>query len=132
MNLLKRENWWICLLLNIVTLGLFTFFIAKKLNVYEKGAWYTNWYYWVLGFFFGILPSLIMFLVFSIQIANGVCEKLEVPGREFYVLPYSWLVCIIIPVLGWSLFIILFIYTHIWYTFCLARGTGEKYLKTNF
>jgi hypothetical protein len=119
MNLLKKQNWWICVLLNIVTLGLFTFFVAGKLDVYEDDAWYNHWYYWVLGFLCFIIPGLIMFVIFSIESACLVCAKLNVPGQEIYNLPYSWILCLIIPILGWTLFIIMFVYVHICYAFYL-------------
>ena len=50
MNTLKKTSWPIYLILNILTLGLFTFYIAYKLDLYDKEAWYYRWYYWVLGF----------------------------------------------------------------------------------
>ncbi len=126
MGLLKKENWFICLILNIVTLGCFTFYVAYKLDLYDKNAWYFRWYYWVLGFVLGILPGLVMLLVFSIKIACLVSERLNVPGKEIYVLPYSWLICAILPVVGWVLFIILYIYVHVWYVFSLKNGFSEN------
>ena len=67
----------------------------------------------------GIIPGLVMFLVFSVKIGCLVCEKLNVPGKEIYDYPYSWLVCAIVPILGWTLFIILYIYVHFGYLFSL-------------
>lgn len=107
------------LILNIITLGLFTLFIAKKLNLYEKDAWYTNWYYWVLGTILGIFPALIMLLILSIKMGTKISEKLNIPGKEIYSLPYPWIICLIIPILGWTIFIILYIYVHTFYTFKL-------------
>ena len=121
MKTLKKDVWPIYLILNVLTLGLFTFYIAYKLDLYDKEAWYSRWYYWVLGFVLGIIPGLVMLLVFSIKIACLVSEKLNVPGKELYTLPDTWLVCAIFPVLGWVLFIILYIYVHIWYVFSLKN-----------
>lgn len=119
MKVLKRNSWPIYLILNILTLGLFTFYIAYRLDLYDKNAWYFKWYYWTIGFIFGIIPGLVMLLVFSIKMACLVSETLKVPGKEVYGYPYTWIVCAIFPVLGWALFVILYIYIHIWYVFSL-------------
>ncbi len=119
MKTLKKENAIIYLFLNILTFGLYTFYIAYKLDLYDKDAWYSRWYYWVLSFILGIIPGLVMFLVFSIKMGCLVSEKLNVPGKEIYTLPYSWIICLIVPILGWTLFVILYIYVHIWYVFTL-------------
>lgn len=124
METLKRKNFWIYVVLNVVTLGFFTFYIAHKLDLYEDDAWYCHWYYWVLGFLFGIFPGLIMLLVFSIKIGCLVSAKLKVPGDDIYLLPYPWIVSLVVPVLGWTLFIILYFYVHFWYLFSL-----KNYLK---
>ena len=119
MKTLKKENAIIYLFLNILTFGLYTFYIAYKLDLYDKDAWYSRWYYWVSSFILGIIPGLVMFLVFSIKMGCLVSEKLNVPGKEIYTLPYSWIICLIVPILGWTLFVILYIYVHIWYVFTL-------------
>ncbi len=116
---LKEKNFWIYVVLNVVTFGLFTFYIAYKLDLYDKSAWYYRWYYWVLGFLLGIFPGLIMFLVFSVQIGSLVSAKLDVPGKEIYLPPYVWIVSLIVPILGWTLFIVLYFYVHFWYLFSL-------------
>ncbi len=121
MKTLKKDAWPIYLILNILTLGLFTFYIAYKLDLYEKNAWYFRWYYWMLGFILGIIPGLVMLFVFLIKMACLVSEKLMVPGKEIYMLPYTWLVCAIVPVFGWALFVILYIYVHTRYMFSLKK-----------
>ena len=126
--MLLRKNFLWVLILNVLTLGFFTFYIGKKLKVYDKNAWYMKWYYWVLSFVFGIIPGLIMFLIFYIEVGNLVSEKLFVPLSEVYALPYSWLLCVIIPVIGWALFFVMIFYTHFWYILYLKRGYGEKYI----
>ncbi len=128
MSLLKKQFWWFWLLLNIITGSISTLFLGKLLKVYEKNAWYTKWYYWVLGFLFGIFPAIIMFLVFIIQITVKVCIKLEVPGSDLYALPYPWIISIIVPIIGWALFVIMLVYTNLWYAIKLLQGKGEKYI----
>ena len=113
--MLKKEHSIIYLILNVLTLGFFTFYIAYKLDLYEEDAWYTRWYYWVLGFMLGIIPGLVMLLVFSIKMGILVSEKLKVPGTELYAFPYTWIICLIVPILGWTLFVLLYIYIHVWY-----------------
>ena len=129
MKMLKRKNYLLCLFLNIITLGLFTFYIAKKLKIYEKDSWYSNKYYWILSFICGIIPGILMFFIFYIEIGCKVCKKLSVPLDIFYNYPYFWIVSIIIPVVGWTLFVVMTIYVHTWYVVYIKRGYGEKYIK---
>ncbi len=117
MTKLKQKNVGLYLILNILTLGFFTFYIAYKLNLYDKNAWYFRWYYWVLGFMLGIFPGLVMFLVFSIQTGVLVSVRLKVPGWEVYSLPYVWIISLIIPIFGWTIFVFLYFYVHFWYLF---------------
>lgn len=124
MRMIKKENWFIYLILNIITFGLFTFYIGYKLKVYDKNAWYFKWYYWFLGFILGIIPGLVMLLIFSIKIGCLVSKKLKLPGDEIYMLPYSWIICLIVPVLGWSLFILLYIYVHFGYVFSMKNESS--------
>ena len=129
MNILKKKYWSICLILNIITLGLFTFYVGKKLHVYDKKSWYYNKLFWMLGFVCGIIPGIVMFIIFYIEVGCKVCIKLNVPFENYYSYPYIWIVTLIIPIIGWTLFIIMMIYVHFWYIFYLKRGYGEFYLK---
>ena len=129
MKLLKKENWIWCLTLNILTFGLFTIYIAKKLDLLDKNAWYYCWQNWVIGFVCGIVPGIVMFFIFFIKMGCLVSQKAKVPFDLIYMYPYIWIICFIIPIIGWTLFIILFIYVHFWYIFYIKRGNLEKYLK---
>ena len=129
MDLLKKQNWWAWLLFAIGTTNISIFFLGALLKVYDKNAWYAKWYYWVIGILVLVLPAIIMFFIFYMQTLTSVCKKLDVPGKEIYAYPYAWLLCFIIPIIGWTLFIVLFIYLHIWYLVKLYQGKGEKYLK---
>ena len=126
--MLKKQNWWIGFVLNILTLGLIVFIFGKKLSVYQKNAWYTNIYYWILGIICGFFPALIMFFIFNVQISILVSEKLDVPLKKIYTLPYIWVLGIIIPIIGWITLILLFIYTHLWYFISIMQGKVEKYI----
>lgn len=129
MSLLKKKNWWICLLLQIVSFGLFTFVLAHYLKVYDEDAWYQNWRYWFFAGICFVFPIFIVAIVFSIQITCEVAAKLSIPGEEIYNTPYSWILCIIIPVIGWSLLIVMYIYIMVWTIVMLAKGNGEKFIE---
>ena len=131
-DFLKRDRWWFWVLLLLVGGTSFYPIIAGLMidGVYEKDAWYTTWYYWLIGVLCCFLPAVIMFYVFVIQILTRVCEKLEVPGSEIYTSPYSWLLCLIVPVIGWILFAVMLIYLEIFLIVSIYRGKGEKFVKS--
>ena len=125
MKLLDRKYGLFWLILSILTLNISNIFLGKLLNVYENDAWYTKWYIWVLGILLGFLPGLVMFLVFNIQTNVKIACKLGVTGSDIYGYPYVWILCIIIPIIGWSIFIILYIYIYVWIMIKLFQGKGE-------
>ncbi len=129
MKLLKRENWWVWLLLFIFGSGASNIFLGALLDVYDKDAWYAKWQNWLLGFACFFFPFFIMIAIFTIQITCQVAGKLNVPGKEIYLSPYIWLLMIIVPVIGWILFTIMIIYTSIWPLVMLYRGEGEQYIN---
>lgn len=128
MSLLKRKNWFIYLVIDAFTFGLFSFVMASMLKLYDKKEWYSKWQYWVFGTLCLIFPVFIMFYVFKIQTIVKVAAKLEVPGEEIYNNPYFWILCIIIPVIGWIIFIAVYIYLIAWPSIMIKRGNGEKYI----
>lgn len=128
MSLLKKENWFACLIIMLFTQGAFGFVLAYMLKLYDKNAWYAKWPYWVFGTLCLIFPAFIMLLVFNIQMLVLSCKKLNVPGSEIYATPYSWIICLIIPVLGWILLLVMSIYLIIWPAIMIKRGEGEKYV----
>lgn len=128
MGLLKKENWLVCLILNILSQGIFTFVLGYFLKIYEKGAWYTKWQYWVFGTLCFIFPVFIMLYVFTIQIMVKVASKLNVTGKEIYDSPYTWVLCLIVPVIGWILLFVMILYLEIFTVVALYKGNGEQYL----
>lgn len=128
MNILKRENWWIWLLLAFASSGVSTIVLGALLDCFDKDAWYANWKYWLIGFLCFILPGYIMIIVFMIQMLCKVSEKLEVPGKELYLSPYFWIIGFIIPILGWIFIIVVLSYLKIWNLVMLYKGKGEKYI----
>lgn len=129
MKLLKRESWWIWLLTYLLGNGVSMFLLGYLLNVYEKDAWYTKWQYWAIGFLCFILPFFIMLNIFIIQITANVAAKLGVSGKEYYLSPYVWILCLIIPIIGWILFVIMNLYLVIMIFVNLHAGNGEKYAQ---
>lgn len=125
MNLLKKENWLTCLILSILSEGLFTFVLSYFLKLYDENAWYTKWQYWVFGTVCLVFPAFIMLYVFLIQMACKVASKLEVPGENIYNTPYTWILCLVVPVIGWIFLIVMCIYIFIWPNVMLKKGKGE-------
>ncbi len=128
MKILKKENWWIWLLLTLFSSGSSTLVLGALLDVYRKNAWYRKWYYWVLGIPF-IFPLLIMIFIFYLEIMCKTAAKLEVSGKEIYLSPYTWIICVIIPIIGWIVAIIMSIYIQIDILYRLYIGNGEKYIN---
>lgn len=114
MSILKKENWFIDLILMITTGGLFSFALAYSLDLYDKKAWYSNYKYWLFGFLCLIFPAMIMFLVFYVQMLVKVNVKLNTPGIELYSIPYFWIICLIIPLVGWVCMLSMLVYLIIW------------------
>ncbi len=128
MNRLKKRNWWVYLILTIITLGLYNLALAHYLNVYDEEAWYQDWTYWFFGGLCFVFPIIILALIFVVQITCQVAAKLNVPGSEIYNTPYSWVLCMIVPVVGWVLLIVMLLYILLWIVVMLAKGEGEKQL----
>ena len=125
--MLKKKNWFIVLLLNILTLGLFNFALAFKLNLYNEDAWYNKWQYWFFASLCLIFPVIVLLIVFLVQMLVKVALKLDIDGENIYGTPYSWIICIIVPVVGWALLITMFIYLLVFIAIALKNGKGEKY-----
>lgn len=128
MKILKRENWWIWLLLALFSQGSSTLVLGALLGVYKKDAWYTKWQYWLVGALLFFFPATIMISVFSVQILCLTAAKLEVPGKELYLSPYIWIIGLIIPVIGWFLIAIALVYLEVYILIALYKGNGEKYI----
>lgn len=127
MKILKKQNWWIWLLLLFFSEGSSTLVLGALLDTYKKDAWYTKWYYWVIGLIF-VFPFCIMVAVLSIQILSLTAAKLNVSGKELYLSPFVWMILLIVPILGWVLFIVLYLYLEIDILIKLKNGEGEKYI----
>lgn len=166
MELLKKENWWVWLLLALLSGGSSTLILGALLNIYDSEAWYAKWFHKLpkalgIGILFvmalvTILPTIVVsfsfiveipeaksmntllgvlgllylivsgiFLIFQIQILAQVNAKLKSPGGEIYLSPYIWILGLIIPIIGWILLIVMYLYLQIWYLVMLYRGSLE-------
>ena len=67
MNLLKKENWWIWLLLFLFSEGTSTIVLGAMLDVFDKKAWYAKWYIWLIGVIL-ILPISFMIVIFLVNL----------------------------------------------------------------
>lgn len=129
MKILKRENWWVWLLITLFSNGTGTIVLAALLDCFDKDAWYAKPKNWILGLVCFIFPFFIMLEVFAIQMLCQVCAKLKVPGSELYLSPFMWIICMIIPIFGWIFLCVALLYLTIWQIVMLYKGNGEEYIK---
>ena len=128
MELLKKENWWMWLLITIFSGGTGYIALGALLEVYDRNAWYANWKNWLIGLVCFIFPAFIMGAVFVIQLMTQAAAKLHVAGSELYLSPFIWILCLIVPLIGWIMFCVMLIYLQIWILVKLYQGNGEEYL----
>ena len=126
MSLLKQKYWYISLILTLCVGDVYSVILAYMLGLFDKDAWYTKWYYWFLGVICLVFPVFIMFAIFEMQMLVKVCEKLKVPGSEIYGSVYTWILCLIVPIIGWILLLLMYIYLNVWKIVMLYKGEGEK------
>lgn len=129
MSLLKKENWIISSLLVILSCGAFTPILGYLMGLFEKDAWYTKIKNWIFGIVLLMLPVFIMLIVFTIQISCKIAATLNVKGSEIYNNPYTWIGLFIIPIAGWALFIVLYIYIQVFILIKLKDGKCEKLIN---
>lgn len=168
MELLKKENWWVWLMLALLSGGSSVLVLGALLDIYDHEAWYYRWmkkfpkgvvivvgiligfiallspfifsfvtmadipqtnFFLAMAFsallFIYMLVSLIL-LIFQIQVLAQVNAKLQTPGREIYLSPYVWILGLIIPIIGWILLFVMYLYLQIWYLVMLYRNGEEQ------
>lgn len=129
MSLLKRKNWPIILIMGIITNSIFIFVVAYMLDLYDKKAWYMKWQYWVIAGLCLFFPVLLLAVVLEVHMLCKIASKLNIPGSEIYNTPYTWILCIIVPVIGWIMLLVMYIYLNVFIIAKLCQGEGEKYIK---
>jgi len=129
MSILKKENWWVWLLLLLFSEGTAALVLGALLDCFNKEAWYAKWYIWLIGLLLFIFPFAVMVTVLLIQMTSLAAAKLDVQGKEFYLSPYIWIILVIIPIIGWICLGLLFLYLNIGILVQLYNGAGEKYIS---
>jgi len=129
MSILKKENWWVWLLLLLFSEGTAALVLGALLDCFNKEAWYAKWYIWLIGLLLFIFPFAVMVTVLLIQMTSLAAAKLDVQGKEFYLSPYIWIILVIIPIIGWICLGLLFLYLNIGILVQLYNGEGEKYIS---
>ena len=129
MSIIKQKNWIISLIFMLTVPHIYILLLAYMLDLFDEKAWYFKWQYWFFGTVCLVFPAVIMFVIFEVQMLVKVAQKLNVPGGEIYNTPYSWIICIIVPVIGWILLSVMYIYLCIWTAIMIKNGESEKYVK---
>lgn len=129
MSLLKKGNWLLYALVTILSIGGYTFYLAYEMDLFDQDEWYYKWEYWTFATLACILPAIIMLLVLNIQMAIKISVKFNTAYQKIYNTPYSWILCLIIPVLGWSTLIVMLIHVYLYPAVMIHAGVGDKYLK---
>lgn len=92
-----------------------------------KGITLNNNLMTILSFL--VLAVFVLYTVFTLQILCQTAALLNVQGKEIYLSPYIWILCIIIPVIGWVILIAMTLYLEIFNIVMLYKGSAEKYIK---
>ena len=100
------------MLLFLFSGGSSTIVLGALLNLFNKKDWYAKPKIWIIGLLL-IIPFSIMITVFNLEITSKTAAKLEVKGSEYYLSPYIWIILLIIPMIGWIIFVILVLYLNI-------------------
>ena len=120
--MLKKENCFIHFIMMIFTFGGYIIIPASQLNLFQKDKWYSNYKYWLFGALALFLPVFIMLVVLVIEMTVEVALKLKVDGSDIYGNPYIWIGLLIVPVIGWVLFLVMYIYLHFYIVINIKKG----------
>lgn len=123
--MLKKENWFIYFIMMIFTFGGYIIIPASQLKLFQKDKWYSNYKYWLFGALALFLPVFIMLVVLVIEMTVEVALKLKVDGSDIYGNPYVWISLLIVPVVGWVLFLVMYIYLHFYIVINIKKGVLE-------
>ena len=129
MNLLKKENWWMWLLLFVITGGSAFIFLGYLLGCFDKKAWYNKPKNWIMGLVILVLPFIVMMSIFTIEMTCKSAKKLDVSNSEIYLSPVILLLMLCIPIIGWLIFIATIIYLVVSILIKLKNGEAEKYIE---
>lgn len=120
--MLKKENWFIYFIMMIFTFGGYIVIPASQLKLFQKDKWYSNYKYWLFGSLSLVFPVFIMLVILIIEMTVEVALKLKVDGSNIYGNPYVWIGLLIVPVVGWVLFLVMYIYLHFYIVINIKKG----------
>lgn len=120
--MLKKENWFIYFIMMIFTFGGYIVIPASQLKLFQKDKWYSNYKYWLFGSLSLVFPVFIMLVILIIEMTVEVALKLKVDGSDIYGNPYVWIGLLILPVIGWVLFLVMYIYLHFYIVINIKKG----------
>lgn len=123
--MLKKENWFIYFIMMIFTFGGYIIIPASQLKLFQKDKWYSNYKYWLFGSLSLVFPVFIMLVILIIEMTTEVALKLKVDGSDIYGNPYVWIGLLIVPVVGWVLFLVMYIYLHFYIIVNIKKGVLE-------
>ena len=129
MNILKKEYWWLWLVMGILSSFTSYILLGYLLGCFDKNAWYGKPKNWIIGALCLFFPFAIMGLIFIIEMTCKSAFKLGVAGKEIYLSPVIWLLLFCIPIIGWLAAIFLALYVTIFPLIELRNGIGEKYIE---
>ena len=127
--MLKKQNWLIDLFMMIFTLGTYIVIPAYSLKLFEKGKWYSNYKYWLFGILLFFLPATIMLVILVIQMTVEVAKKAKIDGGYIYENPYVWIGLLIVPIIGWCLFIVMYLYLQFSIVLQIKKGVFNEIEK---
>ena len=128
MRLLERKNWFWNFVFMLIGHFFYPLILAHWLGLYKSSAWYSDYRYWFIAVLFCVFPVTLLLFILALQMTATVACALNVPGKEIYRYPYAWILCFIVPVIGWALFLVLLIYLEVWIVVMLQKGEGEKFI----
>ena len=129
MNLLKKEYWWLWLIMGIFSSFTSYLLLGYLLGCYEKNAWYAKPKNWIIGALCLFFPFVFMGLIFIIEMTCKSAAKLDIVGKEIYLSPVIWLLLLCIPIVGWLAAVFLALYVTIFPLIELRNGKAEKYIE---
>lgn len=127
--MLKKQNWVIDLFMMLFTFGTYIVIPAYSLKLFEKNKWYSNYKYWLFGTLMFLLPVIIMLIVLVIQMTVAVASKAKIDGSTIYENPYIWIGLLIVPIIGWCLFIVMYLYLQFSIVFQIKNGVFSEIEK---
>lgn len=127
--MLKKQNWIIDLFMMFFTFGTYIVIPAYSLKLFEKNKWYSNYKYWLFGALLFFFPVVIMSIILVVQMTVSVANKARIDGGYIYENPYIWIGLLIVPVIGWCLLIVMYLYLQFSIVLQIKNGVFNEIEK---